>query len=97
MRSLFEVVGVDMLVVESIPTAFGLAALADLDPMKAIRYAANLGGDSDTIGAIAGAISGAARGYQALDMSLIDQVTRLNQINLDSEVDDMQHVHEALG
>ena len=45
--------------IESIPTAVALVDLADTRPMPCARLCANLGGDSDTIGAMASAICGA--------------------------------------
>jgi ADP-ribosylglycohydrolase len=83
MRALYDVIGVDLTVTESIPTAFGLVALAAGEPMAAVRYAANLGGDTDTIGAIAGAVCGALRGVQALDQALLAQVEQVNGLQLE--------------
>lgn len=83
-RALYDYVGVDMLVTESIPTAFGLAALAEGDPMRAVRYAANIGGDSDTIGAIAGAVCGALRGIEAVDRAMLAEVERVNGFDLET-------------
>jgi ADP-ribosylglycohydrolase len=82
LESLYDYVGVDLVVTESIPTALGLVALAEGEPMRAIRYAANLGGDTDTIGAIAGAICGALRGIQALDLAMLDTVESVNDLRL---------------
>lgn len=82
LQNLFDLVGVDLLVSESIPTVFGLVVLAAGDPMKAIRYACNLGGDTDTIGAIAGAICGAWRGVGALEQPMLAQVEQGNNLNL---------------
>ncbi len=82
LQALYDTVGVDMLVTESIPTAFGLVVLANGDPMQAVRYATNLGGDSDTIGAIAGAICGAWRGIDGLDRGMVAQVERVNKLDL---------------
>jgi len=65
------------LVTESIPTAFGLVILAGGDPMRGVRHAANIGGDTDTIGAIAGAICGALPGIGAVDRALLAEVERL--------------------
>ena len=81
-RALYDYVGVDMTVTESVPTAFGLVALAEGDPMRAVRYAANIGGDTDTIGAIAGAICGALRGIEAVDGALLAEVERVNGLDL---------------
>jgi len=81
-RALYDYVGVGMAVMESIPTALALVALAAGDPMAAIRNAANLGGDTDTIGAISGAICGALRGIRAIDCDLLAQVEQVNGLDL---------------
>jgi ADP-ribosylglycohydrolase len=81
-QALYDYVGVDMSVVESVPTAFGLVALCDGDPMRAVRCTANIGGDTDTIGAIAGAICGALRGIDALEQDLLAEVERVNRLDL---------------
>jgi ADP-ribosylglycohydrolase len=82
LQALFDLVGVDLLVSESIPTAFALVALAGGDPMKAIGYACNLGGDTDTIGAIAGAVCGAWRGVDTVDQAILARVERINHLDL---------------
>jgi len=84
LQALYDYVGVDMLVTESIPAAFGLAALAEGDPMRAVRHAANIGGDTDTIGAIAGGICGALRGIGAVDRALLAEVERVNGLDLET-------------
>jgi ADP-ribosylglycohydrolase len=71
-----------MSITESVPTALGLMLLANGDPMRAVRYAANIGGDTDTIGAIAGAICGALQGIEAVDRNLLAEVERVNGLNL---------------
>lgn len=82
LRSLYEYVGVDLTVTESVPTSFGLVALAEGDPMRAVRYAANIGGDTDTIGAMAGAICGALQGIEAIDRAMLARVEAVNQMQL---------------
>jgi len=84
LRQLYQSVGVDITVTESVPTAFGLVLLAEGDPMRAVRYAANLGGDTDTIGAIAGAICGALQGIEAVDRAMLEKVERVNGIDLEA-------------
>lgn len=50
----------------AVSVAIGLFAAADGDPIKTIVSAANVGGDTDTIACIAGAIAGAYSGFSAL-------------------------------
>ncbi len=56
------VVGTSLASQESIPAAFAVLALHPDDPWRAVTSAASLGGDADTIAAIAGAIAGAVHG-----------------------------------
>ena len=79
---LSDYVGTDMLVAESVASVFGVIALADGDPMKAIQYGANLGGDTDTIAALAGAVCGAWKGISAIDQEMLAQVETVNHLNL---------------
>jgi ADP-ribosylglycohydrolase len=85
LTALFDYVGTGMLVAESVACAFGLVALAEGDPMQAIRFGANLGGDTDTMAALAGAICGAWRGAVALDRKMLSQVEEVNQVDLSAE------------
>lgn len=80
--SLYRYVGVDITVSESVPTALGLVALAEGDPMRAVLNAAQMGGDTDTIGAIAGAICGALSGIRTVDQEMLSVVERANGLNL---------------
>jgi ADP-ribosylglycohydrolase len=61
-----DLLGTSVAAQESVPAAFAVLAIADGEPWRAAVLAANLGGDTDTIGAIAGAVAGAVRGYGAL-------------------------------
>ena len=55
-------VGTSLATQESVPAAFAVLAAVPEDPWHACRLAAALGGDCDTIAAIAGAIAGACHG-----------------------------------
>lgn len=85
LEDLYNTVGVDMLVAESVATAIGLVKLAKGDPMQAVRYGANIGGDTDTIAAIAGAICGAYRGIESIDGIMLTEVEKVNRLDLASE------------
>ncbi|MEU8947125.1 ADP-ribosylglycohydrolase family protein [Streptomyces sp. NPDC048489] len=71
-------VGTSVASQESVPAAFAVLALSAGDPWRSGVMAANLGGDSDTIAAIAGAIAGAVHGLSALPE---DAVTTLREVN----------------
>ncbi|MDY7040927.1 MAG: ADP-ribosylglycohydrolase family protein [Chloroflexota bacterium] len=83
LQALYDYVGVDLTVVESVPTAFGLVELAEGDPMRAVTYAANVGGDTDTIGAVAGAVCGALRGIGVIDREMLHRVEEVNHLCLE--------------
>src|SRR5215469_6434425 len=56
MDVVYRLVGSSLASQESVPAAFAVAAASMGDPWLACRMAASLGGDSDTIAAMAGAI-----------------------------------------
>jgi ADP-ribosylglycohydrolase len=85
LSALADYVGTDMLVPESVACAFGVVALAGGDPMKAIQYGANLGGDTDTIAALAGAVCGAWKGADAIDRNMLAQVESVSHTDLAAE------------
>ena len=80
---LIEKVGTSVASEESIPTAFGIARLAQQDTWRAGLISANIGGDTDTIGAIACAIVGACGGSSRLPEPAIDQLLAVNDFDFD--------------
>jgi ADP-ribosylglycohydrolase len=58
-------VGTSLATWHSVPAAFAVLAAVPDDPWRACLLAASLGGDSDTIAAMAGAITGACHGLSA--------------------------------
>ncbi|MDW8328262.1 MAG: ADP-ribosylglycohydrolase family protein, partial [Anaerolineales bacterium] len=81
LRELYDLVGAGMSAHETVPTAFALIALADGDPLTATLLAANLGGDGDTIGAIAGAVCGAYRGLEAIPTEMVTTLEIVNGLD----------------
>ena len=51
------------------------------DPMRAAILGANLGGDTDTIGALAAALCGAYSGTAKLDMDMIREIEQVNHVD----------------
>ncbi|MBR7678131.1 ADP-ribosylglycohydrolase family protein, partial [Streptomyces daliensis] len=80
-------VGTSVASQESVPAAFAVLALAGDDPWRTCLLAANLGGDCDTIGAIAGAVSGAAAGLTGLPAEAVATLRTVNDLDLDPLVD----------
>ena len=80
-----DLVGTSLATQESVPAAFGLLARFDGDGWEAALAAANGGGDTDTIAAMAGAIAGAC-GF-AFASGAIETVTSVNSLELEPVVD----------
>ena len=80
LECLVEQVGTSVASAQAIPMAFALLA-RDPSP-QALLDAANLGGDTDTIGAIAGAILGSMLGVEAFDAAMLAQVQNVSGLHL---------------
>jgi ADP-ribosylglycohydrolase len=78
-----DLVGTSVASQESVPAAFAVLALADGDPWRACLLAANLGGDCDTIGAIAGAIAGSVSGASGLPAEALATLRSVNALDLE--------------
>lgn len=70
---------------ESVAAAFAIATRFFDDPTRALCFAASIGGDTDTIAAITGAMLGAWHGVQGFDAAMLDQV--LSQLAEDNHLD----------
>ncbi|MBW0113065.1 ADP-ribosylglycohydrolase family protein, partial [Pseudonocardia sp. KRD-182] len=75
-------VGTSLATQESVPAAFAVLAAADGDPWLACRTAASLGGDTDTIAAMAGAVGGACGGE--VPAEAVALVRAVNDLDLDA-------------
>ena len=62
---IYTLVGTSLAAQESVPAAFAVLSAVPDDPWRACLLAASLGGDCDTIAAMAGAIAGACHGLAA--------------------------------
>lgn len=92
---LAEQIGTAVASAQAIPMAFALLA-RDPSP-RALLQAANLGGDTDTIGAIAGAILGASLGAEVFDAYGLAQVEQVSQLDLPSVATDLLALRDREG
>jgi ADP-ribosylglycohydrolase len=91
---LSRIVGAGEPASEAVPTAFGFAIRAAGDPGRAIILAANAEGDTDTIGAMAGAICGAWAGEAAIPFEWRALVSAVNDLDVDRWASDLLAVAE---
>ncbi|MET4703480.1 ADP-ribosylglycohydrolase family protein [Frigoribacterium sp. UYMn621] len=84
---LYEVIGTSLATQESVPVAFGILATFPYEPWRAVCAAASLGGDSDTVAAMAGAIGGAISGTAAFPAEAREMVRVVNALDLESVAD----------
>ena len=95
LECLVEQVGASVASAQAIPMAFALLA-RDPSP-QALLDAANIGGDTDTIGAIAGAILGAVLGFEVFVGRGLAQVELASHLDLPSvalELLELRAAHE---
>ena len=68
---------------ESVAVSFGIVHLADGDPWKAALLAANIGDDTDTIGAISCAMAGACAGIDMFPAIAVATINAVNKLQLE--------------
>ncbi|SIA42235.1 ribokinase-like domain-containing protein [Mycobacteroides abscessus subsp. abscessus] len=92
LECLVEQVGTSVASAEAIPMAFAL--LAREPSPQALLDAANIGGDTDTIGAIAGAILGAAVGVEVLPTDSLSMIEEVSHLGLSSVAGDLLELRD---
>lgn len=80
---LYEIIGTSLATQESVPAVFGILAIFPDDPWSAVCSAASLGGDSDTVAAMAGAIGGALHGTAGFPAEVRETVATVNLLDLE--------------
>ncbi|TGV80823.1 ADP-ribosylglycohydrolase family protein [Mesorhizobium sp. M00.F.Ca.ET.149.01.1.1] len=78
-KLIVDLIGTGVASQESVPAAFAVLEVAQGDPWRAAVIAANLGGDTDTIGAIAAGMAGACAGLSKLPQ---DRIAELKGIDI---------------
>ena len=86
LESIYSLIGAGVIISESVPAALSIAYYAK-DPNKCSILCANLGGDTDTIGAMATAICGAYSGIGKIKEEYIKILDNNNDVSLQKYVD----------
>ncbi|MGI9222747.1 MAG: ADP-ribosylglycohydrolase family protein [Woeseiaceae bacterium] len=92
---IYDLVGAGTSTIESVPAAVAMADLAGLDPNRCAELCANLGGDTDTIGAMATAICGANSGIGGFDGAFLQQLIDVNNVNFDTYAEEFLEYRSA--
>ncbi|MEV6373758.1 ADP-ribosylglycohydrolase family protein [Micromonospora musae] len=79
---IYRLVGTSVATQESVPAAFAVIAVHPDDPWQACLFAAGLGGDTDTIAAMVGAIAGAGHGVDSFPSGARETIERVNDLPL---------------
>ena len=82
---LYELIGTSVASQESVVVSFALAqqvAVGAMSALEAVCLAASLGGDTDTIAAMLGAMLGACLGMQCWPPVMIEQLKQVNGLDL---------------
>ncbi|MHA6623274.1 ADP-ribosylglycohydrolase family protein [Pseudonocardia sp. DLS-67] len=76
-----DVIGTSVAAQESVVAALALAEARGDEPVEALTLAAEIGGDTDTVAAICGAVLGARHGVGGLPADLLETVLRVNHLD----------------
>ena len=84
LRRIYTEIGTWLPTEQAVPSAIALAYFVKGDPMLCARCCANLGGDTDTIGAIACGICGAFSGIKRFDHNVMNTIVSVNNLDWQS-------------
>ncbi len=84
LRRIEASVGNSVMMVESAPAAVGIFVAAGGDPLECAVGGTNIGNDTDTIAAMAGALGGALGGYDALPADMIAVIQSANPEDIEA-------------
>jgi ADP-ribosylglycohydrolase len=75
---IYRLVGTGVATQEAVPAAMAICVIAPDDPWLVCRLAASLGGDCDTVAAIAGSIAGACHGAERFPPNVVEALYAAN-------------------
>jgi ADP-ribosylglycohydrolase len=90
---IYTLVGTSLATQESVPAAFAVLAAIPGEPWRACLAAASLGGDCDTIAAMAGAMAGATCGVEAFPAEAIAVIDKQG-FGLDRLADELYRIRD---
>ncbi|MGL4337547.1 MAG: ADP-ribosylglycohydrolase family protein [Turicibacter sp.] len=88
LENIYQIIGAGVLMSESVPAAIAIAYYAQ-DVKTCSLLCANLGGDTDTIGAMATAICGALKGYASIDPDYIATISQANEVDFEHYINEL--------
>ena len=80
-QDLYDYIGAGVAMPESAATALALVVYYNGNPLKTAYGATNMGGDCDTIGAIAGGMAGAYSSSDIFPEKIINQLSTVNKVD----------------
>ena len=86
LEHIYDIIGAGVNTSESVPAALAIAYYS-FDVRTCALLCANLGGDTDTIGAMAAAICGGASGIGRIPGSYVDKIRQANGVDLEKYAD----------
>ncbi|MER9891658.1 ADP-ribosylglycohydrolase family protein [Mesorhizobium sp. M0119] len=96
-RLITDLVGTGVASQESVPAAFAVLEVARGDPWQAAVISANLGGDTDTIGAIAAGMAGACTGLSRLPQNRIADLKGIDMTEVSALAADLVAARTSRG
>lgn len=84
LEQIYQLIGTGTESIQSIPAAIAMVELAHTEPNRCAILCANLGGDTDTIGAMATAICGAIHGVESIDSDFKRQLDEVNALDINA-------------
>ena len=79
----------------SVPMAFAVVRLAGYEVWKAGLISANIGDDTDTIGAIACGMAGAVSGASALPPDKVAQIIKVNHLDVAPIISGLMNLRQS--
>lgn len=99
MSRIYDLIGTGAEIIESVPAAIAMVELAQTDPNRCAILCANLGGDTDTIGAMATTICGAINGVTSIAPHFKQQLDEANCLDIEhysGELLRLRNLREAM-